>query len=93
MRVLFGLLDGDNSGKLDPKELEDGIVRTDAFTWTSAGEPLVVQSWLASLAYAVVEDLGGLGGVRLLMGLTAAGLAATASVASMSASSAEDASG
>ena len=27
--------------------LEDGIVRTDAFTWTSAGEPLVVQSWLA----------------------------------------------
>lgn len=56
--------------------LEDGIVRTDAFTWTSAGEPLVVQSWLASLAYAVVEDLGGLGGVRLLMGLTAAGLAA-----------------
>ena len=45
---------------------------SDPYTFTAAGEPWVVQSWLASLLYASVERTGGLGGVRLLMGLVAA---------------------
>ncbi|MSO87198.1 MAG: hypothetical protein EXQ71_06715 [Acidimicrobiia bacterium] len=45
---------------------------SDPYTFTAAGEPWVVQSWLASLLYASVERIGGLGGVRLLMGLVAA---------------------
>jgi len=52
--------------------VDHGIVRSDAFTWTSAGEPVVVQSWLASLLYGVVDSVAGFGGLRLLMAATAA---------------------
>lgn len=51
--------------------LDEGVVREDAFTWTSNGESLVVQSWLASLLYGIVDELGGFGGLRLLMAATA----------------------
>ncbi len=76
--VAFGLIIGvrelsDNSflthlatGRL---MLDDGFVRHDAFTWTAAGEPVVVQSWLASLIYAAVEELSGGAGIRVLTGL------------------------
>jgi hypothetical protein len=47
--------------------LDEGIVREDAFTWTSAGEPVVVQSWAASLLFGVVDELAGFRGLRLLM--------------------------
>lgn len=55
--------------------LDVGIVREDAFTWTSVGEPVVVQSWLASLLYGVLDELAGFAGIRLLMAATAATLA------------------
>lgn len=52
-----------------------GIPRTDPYSFTAAGDPWVVQSWLASLVYAGAEDLGGLGAVRLLNGVLCALLA------------------
>ena len=58
--------------------LDNGFVREDVFTWTSAGDPVVVQSWLASVAYAVADDVGGLGAVRALMAATAGALAVLA---------------
>ena len=55
--------------------LDTGSVPShDSYTFTAAGEPWVVQSWLASVLYATAERLGGLDGVRLLMGLIAAAL-------------------
>lgn len=53
--------------------LDEGIVRDDAFTWTSAGEPVTVQSWAASLLFAVVDDVAGFQGLRFVMA-TLAGL-------------------
>ncbi|MGB1506531.1 MAG: hypothetical protein ACPHDT_13715, partial [Acidimicrobiales bacterium] len=50
--------------------LDEGVIREDAFTWTSNGESLIVQSWLASLIYGLVERLGGFAGLRLLMAVT-----------------------
>ncbi len=58
--------------------LEDGIVREDVFTWTSGGESVVVQSWLASLIYGVVDEIAGFHGLRLLMAITAGVLAGLA---------------
>lgn len=55
--------------------LESGIVRADVFTWTSQGEGIVVQSWLASLLYGVVDELAGFHGLRLLTAVLAAVLA------------------
>lgn len=55
--------------------LDHGIVREDVFTWTSAGESLVVQSWLASLLYGLVDQLGGFHGLRLLMTVSTGALA------------------
>ncbi len=52
-----------------------GFVHRDVFTWTSQGRELVVQSWLASLLYGFVEQIAGLGGLRLLMAATAGLLA------------------
>ena len=55
--------------------LDSGAVpRHDPYTFTAGGEPWVVQSWLASVLYATAERLGGLEGIRLVMGLTAAAL-------------------
>ncbi len=55
--------------------LESGPVHDDVFTWTSNGEPVVVQSWLASLLYAVVEEIGGFYALRVLMVVLAGVLA------------------
>ncbi len=56
--------------------LDGGSVPTaDPYSWTAHGEPWTVQSWLASVAYAGMEDLAGLVGIRLLIGLTTAVLA------------------
>ena len=52
--------------------LDEGIVREDAFTWTSAGEALTIQSWGASLLLGVVDELAGFQGLRILMAVLAA---------------------
>lgn len=56
--------------------LDHGIVREDVFTWTSAGDGLVVQSWLASLLYGVIDEVAGFHGLRLLTAVLGAVLAA-----------------
>lgn len=58
--------------------LESGVVREDVFTWTSFGEDVVVQSWLASLLYAMVDEVGGFLGLRLLTAVLAGLLAVLA---------------
>lgn len=59
--------------------LERGTVpSTDPYTFTAAGEPWVVQSWLASVLYATTERVAGLDGLRALAGLTAGILTALA---------------
>ncbi|MEZ5244076.1 MAG: hypothetical protein R2707_03195 [Acidimicrobiales bacterium] len=58
--------------------LDSGVVRNDVFTWTSGGEGVVVQSWLASFVYAVIDDLAGFHGLRIFTALLAALLAAMA---------------
>ena len=45
------------------------IPRSDLYTFTAPGRGWVVQSWLASTIYGAVDDVAGLVGVRLLMGL------------------------
>ena len=55
--------------------LDSGIPAADPYSFTAAGEPWTVQSWLASALYAVAEAVGGLGGVRIVIGLTTALLA------------------
>lgn len=45
------------------------IPRTDPYSFTAAGEPWVVQSWLASASYGVAERLGGFPLVRIEQGL------------------------
>lgn len=52
------------------------IPGTDPFSFTAGGEPWVVQSWLAAVLYGAAEELGGGFGLRLLMALTTAALAA-----------------
>ena len=52
------------------------IPRTDPYSFTAAGDPWVVQSWLASLLYGLADATGGLDGVRVLNALMVAGLAA-----------------
>lgn len=48
--------------------LEDGSVpSTDPYTFTAQGANWTVQSWLASVAYASAERLGGAVGLRILM--------------------------
>jgi len=45
--------------------LDDGVPSVDPYTWHSAGEPWTVQSWLASLIYALLDESVGLLGPRL----------------------------
>lgn len=45
------------------------VPRADPYSFTAAGDPWVVQSWLASLVYGVAERVGGFPAVRLLHGL------------------------
>lgn len=85
LAVLMGLLTGiarihDNSflthlatGRLILDE--GGIPRVDPYSFTAAGDPWVVQSWLASVVYAGVEDVAGFAGIRVLNGLLCAGIA------------------
>lgn len=51
-----------------------GIPRVDPYSFTAAGDPWVVQSWLASTIYATVERAGGFAGIRLLNGALCAAL-------------------
>lgn len=47
--------------------LDEGQVpSSDPYTYTANGEPWTVQSWLASVAYAASEQVGGILGLRLL---------------------------
>jgi hypothetical protein len=55
--------------------LDTGSVPSaDPYTFTAQGEPWVVQSWLVSVLYATAEEVGGATGIRILVGLLAAGL-------------------
>ncbi len=45
------------------------IPRSDIYTFTAHGTDWVVQSWLASALYGLVDDLAGTDGLRLLMGV------------------------
>lgn len=53
----------------------DGRVPSvDPYSFTASGEPWTVQSWLASLIYAGVEDLAGIGALRFVNGLLGAAI-------------------
>jgi len=56
--------------------LEHGFPHGDVYSFTAPGERWVVQSWLASVLYAVLDRTVGLVGIRLLTGLLAGGAAA-----------------
>lgn len=53
----------------------DGFPHTDPYSFTAAGEPWIVQSWLASLLYAAIDTVAGLPGIQLMTGLLTATLA------------------
>jgi len=55
---------------------QGGVPTADPYSFTAPGSAWTVQSWLASVAYAGAEELGGLLGIRLLVGLATALLAA-----------------
>ncbi|MET1039518.1 MAG: hypothetical protein ABWZ90_00630 [Acidimicrobiales bacterium] len=55
--------------------LDAGVPSADPYSFTAHGAAWTVQSWLASVVYALVEDVAGLAGVRLLIGLGTALLA------------------
>ena len=55
--------------------LDHGIPTSDPYSFTAHGEPWVVQSWLASLLYGVLDQVWGPGGIRLLTALLTAGIA------------------
>lgn len=55
--------------------IADGRVpTTDPYSFTAAGEPWTVQSWLAALIYAGVEDAAGLGAVRFVNAILCAAI-------------------
>lgn len=58
--------------------LEEGIPRHDPFSFTAAGEPWTVYSWLASVVYALAERAAGANGLQLVRALLATILAAAA---------------
>ena len=45
--------------------LDDGIPRHDPFSFTAAGEPWTVQSWLAAAGMALADRVGGAEGIQL----------------------------
>lgn len=49
--------------------LDDGFPTSDPYTFTAEGLSWIPQSWLASVLYAGLEELGGLEYVRLVNGL------------------------
>lgn len=58
--------------------LDGGVPTTDPYTFTTAGEPWVVQSWLASLVYGVVESVLGTPALVVLHGGLCAAVTALA---------------
>lgn len=56
--------------------LDGGVPTADPYTFTTAGDPWVVQSWLASTVYALVERAGGGHGLLLLNAALSAALTA-----------------
>jgi hypothetical protein len=56
--------------------LHDGIPRTDPYSFTAAGHPWVVQSWLPSLLYGLVDRWWGGHGLVLMRALQTLVLAA-----------------
>ena len=46
--------------------LESGVPHNDPYSFTAAGAPWVVQSWLASLVFALADRVAGGVGIRLL---------------------------
>lgn len=54
---------------------ERAVPTTDPYSFTAAGRPWVVQSWFASVVYAVAEQIGGFGAIRVLNGLLCAVIA------------------
>lgn len=84
--VVFGLqgralgMDGDIGWhiRLGLRTLGGDLPRTDTFSFSAYGRPLVGMEWLAEVAYATVWKLAGLNGVVALAGMliaaTAAGL-------------------
>ncbi|MGH9138587.1 MAG: hypothetical protein ACRD0G_16335 [Acidimicrobiales bacterium] len=55
--------------------LDGDIPRHDVYTFTADGDPWVVQSWLASLLFGAADEVAGGDGVRIVFGVTMAGLA------------------
>jgi hypothetical protein len=56
--------------------LDGSFPRSDPYSYTAAGEPWVVQSWLMSVVYAGLDQLMGAGGVHLLTMAVAGALGA-----------------
>ena len=54
------------------------IPKADPYSFTAFGEPWTVQSWGASVIYAAVEDVAGLVGIRVLVGICSAAVAVLA---------------
>jgi hypothetical protein len=52
--------------------LDHGIPRADMFSYTAPGHPWVVQSWLAEVAYAAIDDLFGPFGLRVFRAVVSA---------------------
>ena len=55
--------------------LDHGVPTTDPYTFTAHGRPWVVESWLASVLYAVVQRADSAHGLQLLHAALAAALA------------------
>jgi hypothetical protein len=55
--------------------LDHGVPSTDPYTWHAAGESWTVQSWLASLIYALLDESMGLVGPRMFHMVLAATVA------------------
>lgn len=56
--------------------IDDGFPRNDPYTFTAAGEPWLVQSWLASVTYATLERSLGAGAIVAFHGVLGAVMAA-----------------
>lgn len=52
------------------------VPSTDPYSFTAAGHPWLVQSWLVSLVYAWAEAVAGISGVRLVVAALAGALSA-----------------
>lgn len=49
---------------------EGAVPSADPYSFTAFGEPWTVQSWGASVVFALLEDVGGLVGIRILVAAT-----------------------